>query len=172
MSVIQLDVKKFESGLGFGDVQIVTGKPFAAAVERTAALNASPSPVLGNSDGYDLTNGTSLRVYFDVVMGAGTYVDLLIRPIAANIGRVGGKEMVPEAIADVAQSGFDPYLVVLAEAAGPLKIAPGKIRFEAAARGSFTIGRNAALFQFVGVSDAADGAIAVAVQSILEPGGE
>lgn len=170
MGVIQLDVKKFESGLGFGTAEIVAGAPFASVVTRVDTMSAGK--VLGNSDGYDLSNGTALRVYYDILLGSATYVDLLIRPIAANLERSGGRENVPVAVASIAQSGFDPKILVLGDAAGPITVAPAKIRFEASERGCFTITRNSALFQFKGESDHDDGAIALAVQSILDPGGE
>jgi len=172
MSVIQLDVKKFESGLGFGDLAIITGAPFASPVTRTSGILTGTPLTLGNADGYDLSNATALRVYYDVVIGAATYLDLLFRPVAANLERSGGKEMVPVPPAPFARTAFDPKVVTLPDSAGPFKVAPAAIRFEATGRGSFTIPRNSALIHISADSDADDSAIALAVQSILEPGGE
>jgi len=167
MAIISLDIARIESGQGLGNVTNVAGNPTASPVTYATGFTTTRT-VIGNADGYDISSGDGIRLFYDVDLdGGATLLKLHVVPMAADI--IGGN--VPSPIGVTPQ--FPPDLVVLSAAAGPLKPGSAAIQFDADRRGSILIDVPSPLVRFEVETDTvgATSKIALAVQSTLNYAG-
>ncbi len=164
MAIAGMDLSRKESGIGAGTVVTVTGTPFTDPVTYQNGFSDT-STIIGNADGYDISSATGIRLYYDIELDGAGYVELLAVPMAASPGP--GGVPVAEAGASIA---FDPDVLSLGSSS--LEPKSGALRFTADRRGSVLFPRTSLLLRFEVRTDVAGGKVALAVQSILDGGGE
>ena len=162
MAIKSIDLQSVEHGIGLGRVETIVGDPFASTVVRDSVPVAET--LKGNADGFDISSATALRLYYDLVKGAATFVDIIIKVRASDPGSEGIPK--PKGTGDGA-ADFLPRLPQFDDAIPALVPIGTKVRLTVDERGCVTIPRLGQAFKIFIQSDNAAAALALAVQSVL-----
>ena len=162
MAIAGLDIARFESDQGVSKIEILPkvggsedDNPTVSPVVYETGFDTPK--IVGNADGYDVSSGNAIRIFYDVKMNGAGFVKIRLLSIAANI--VQGNEPAP-----VGNNPDFPHRVQsLTAVGGPIRPADATIEITADDRGSILIFRAGPAIKVQVESDdvAAEGAFAI-----------
>lgn len=165
MAIKSIDLTKRERGVGIGKIETILGDPFATTVSRVAV--AVVETQVGNADGYDASTANELKVYYDLVKGAATFVDIIFKAIASDLDPSGVP--VPKGTGGGAVE-FLSRLPLYDSVSDRQLVIPSRIRLVTDERGCVTIPRPTQAFKIFLQSDNVAAVLALAVQSAFAGG--
>ncbi len=161
MAIKGLDLSRIELGLGLGIIEVIQGDPFATVISRTSVPVVETQQ--GNTDGYDVSSATGLRIYYDLMKGAATFVEIIFKVRASDPG--GGGVPQPKGTGAGAADFLArvPIFDDVLQRVLPVQTA---LRLTVDERGCVTLPRFGQAFKVFVKSDNAAAVLAFAVQSV------